>query len=183
MLLSYTELMAFASAGGVRPYRPGLINASSIDVTLGPKFRTETRRNAIVGAVLSGRAGLELEERMLSPGELYWLHPGEFMLASTAETIELPLNVSGEFRLKSSVGRMGLSHALAVWVDPGYRGQLTLELHNITQHHAVGVKAGDRIGQLIFHRHLPVPGPQSYAERGAYYNDEGPQGARPEKSS
>ena len=64
---------------------------------------------------------------------------------------------------------MGLSHALAVWADAEWNGStMTLELHNVTRYHQLALHYGDRIGQVVFHRHAPVPRERSYAARGAY---------------
>lgn len=181
MILSYNDLRRDVQNRMIKPVPDEHVNASSIDVTLSDNFLVEAVPQGMrCGALLRNRDGMQLAQLTLAPGQVLWLHPGQFVLASTAERFDLPLDVSAEFRLKSSVGRMGISHALAVWADPGWHGSaLTLELHNITQHHAIGLQVGDRIGQMIFHRHEPVPLRHSYAVRGAYNNDPTTQSAKP----
>ena len=57
------------------------------------------------------------------------LHPGEFVLGSTLENIELPDDLVARLEGKSSLGRIGLViHSTAGFVDPGWKGHLTLEL-------------------------------------------------------
>lgn len=181
MILSYIDLWHQVANQVIFPVPPEHINASSIDVTLANKLLVEAvppdQRKAVL---LSDRTPLDFAELTLAPGQIFWLMPGQFVLAATQERFALPLNMSAEFRLKSSAARMGLSHALAVWADPGWHGSaLTLELHNITQQHVVGLQAGDRVGQMIFHSHKAVPLEASYAVRGAYNNTDGVQAARP----
>lgn len=187
-ILSHNELLAISGLGwsysgphnvieGVRSFDD--VNASSIDVRLGNLFLEE---NAYTGRTttlsLSRRDAMGVRAHK---GQ-YTLAPGEFVLAHTAEKFNLPLDISAEFRLKSSAARMGLSHALAVWCDPGWHDStLTLELHNISRYHSILLQEGDKIGQMIFHRHAPVPPSASYAERGAYNQDAAARGAKPPK--
>ena len=61
------------------------------------------------------------------------LGPGQFVLGSTVEHVELPDDIIGRLEGKSSLGRIGLLiHATAGYVDPGWRGKLTLELSNVS---------------------------------------------------
>ncbi len=50
---------------------------------------------------------------------------------------------------RSSLGRMGLFIQNAGWVDPGFKGEITLELYNANRC-AIEIKAGRRVGQLVF---------------------------------
>ena len=52
---------------------------------------------------------------------------------------------------RSSLGRMGLFIQNAGWVDPGFKGEITLELYNVNRC-AIELKAGRRVGQLVFSR-------------------------------
>lgn len=198
-IVSYNELLTFANHAafpraekpvieGVRS--PADVNASSIDVRLGATFlverkaRTAEQTSYTKVLTLSERTAITTAEFTLEPGHALFLRPGEFVLAHTAETFNLPLDISAEFRLKSSAARMGLSHALAVWCDPGWHDStLTLELHNISRYHTVALHVGDKIGQMIFHRHAVVPSYASYAVRGAYNNDKSVSGAKPPKEA
>ena len=198
MLLSYHELkrdvqaacvMSHYAADGTYAQVPdSFVNSSSIDVTLGTKLLAEVRdpklkKDSLTVLTLRDRDAITTEEVPLSADEPFLLYPGAFALAHTTEVFHLPMDLSAEFRLKSSAGRMGLSHALAVWCDAGWHGSvLTLELHNISTEHIVALHAGDRIGQMIFHRHALVPRDRSYAVRGNYNGDVSVQPARPAKN-
>jgi dCTP deaminase len=60
------------------------------------------------------------------------LHPGEFVLGCTFESVKLPNNIIARLDGKSTIGRLGvLIHVTAGYVDPGFRGPLTLEIYNV----------------------------------------------------
>lgn len=186
MILSYTELKLEVQAARVlHPVEDVQINAASIDVRLGACILEECEPDDDEEGVvmLRERTALHFRPVILTRcGWPYLLKPGRFVLAQTIEEFNLPLTLSAEFRLKSSAARMGLGHALAVWADAGWHGSvLTLELQNLTQHHTLGLHYGDRIGQMIFHRHAAVPLERSYTTRGAYNNNLTTNPARPEK--
>lgn len=80
-------------------------------------------------------------------GDEFTIEPGEFMLAHTRERITLSERVCGLVMGKSSWGRMGLQIQNAGWVDPGFSGQLTLELANQSQI-PIKLHVGDFICQI-----------------------------------
>lgn len=185
-LLSYLELRREVQHKVIAPVPDENVNASSIDVRLGRIVLAESRDPALpedemTVLELGKREPIATEQHDIRK-EPFLLYPGCFVLAHTMEEFNLPLHLSAEFRLKSSVARMGLSHALAVWCDPGWTGSsLTLELHNITREHVISLREGDKVGQVIFHRHEPVPKSASYAVRGAYNHDRSASATKPEK--
>lgn len=81
--------------------------------------------------------------------EKYILLPGQFVLATTMEYFELPDNLTAFVEGRSSLGRMGLFIQNAGWVDPGFKGEITLELFNANRC-AIELNAGRRVGQLVF---------------------------------
>ena len=110
----------------------------------------------------------------------FMLHPGEFVLASTLEHIELPDDLVARLEGKSSLGRIGLLiHSTAGFVDPGWSGRLTLELSNvarlpITLYHRM------KIGQISFLQ-LTTPAERLYGspELGSKYQGQtGPTASR-----
>ena len=82
----------------------------------------------------------------------YALDPGEFILAHTAETITIPDDCSAMVLLRSSAARAGYEHSLAGWCDPGFSGQITLELRNNLRFRHLPVSAGLRLCQLVVHK-------------------------------
>lgn len=79
------------------------------------------------------------------------LEPGQFILGSTIETITLQDNLGARFEGKSSIGRLGLlTHVTAGFIDPGFSGQITLELCNLRQRY-MQIWPGMKVGQICFY--------------------------------
>jgi dCTP deaminase len=146
------------SGNAVSPFQMEYINPASIDVRLGKNLMIETPHEADLELI-------DISE--YSKENPFLLHPGEFVLAETFETFRIPERLSAQFVLKSSRAREGYQHLLAGWIDPGYRGRLTLEIKNIRRYHAIPLYSEMRIGQLVFHEMSQVP-VKSYAETGHY---------------
>ena len=70
-------------------------------------------------------------------------------LVATLETVELSLKVTAYLHIRSSLAREGVIGSFAV-VDPGFRGQLTLNLYNISDKE-ITIREGERIVQIVFH--------------------------------
>ncbi len=98
------------------------------------------------------------------------LHPGEFVLGQTVEWVELPDDLVARLEGKSSLGRLGLLiHSTAGYVDPGWKGTLTLELSNVANL-PIALYAGMRIGQISFFRmSSAVERPYGSKELGSKY--------------
>lgn len=78
------------------------------------------------------------------------LDPGVFTLATTIERVELPSCLAARVEGKSSLARLGLViHATAGFVDPGFRGTVTLEMINHNPR-PLFLKVGMRVCQLSF---------------------------------
>ena len=78
------------------------------------------------------------------------LHPGEFALGSTLEKLTLSNDIVSRIEGKSSLGRLGLLiHSTAGFIDPGWDGNLTLELANVSRL-PITLYYGMRIGQISF---------------------------------
>lgn len=82
-------------------------------------------------------------------GDAITLPPHTFLLAATEEYISLPNNLTAFVEGRSSIGRLGLFIQNAGWVDPGFEGQITLELYNASSL-PIRLVAGRRICQLVF---------------------------------
>lgn len=172
MLLTYPDLVDLLFRGVITNADVSQINAASIDVTLAPKLLIERKpyNNQAVTVDLSTKESPAFTPVVLGQDcDQFALQPRQFLLASTTEQFDLPNDIACEFKLKSSHARAGLNHALAGWADPGFHdAALTLELTNITQHHALILKPGMPIGQLVFWRGAEVPPDASYSARGRY---------------
>ena len=96
------------------------------------------------------------------------LKPKKYELVATLETVEIGLDIVAFLHIRSSLAREGIIGSFAV-VDPGFRGQLTLNLHNISEKEVI-LKEGERIVQIVFHR-LGNTAKKGY--NGSYQNSEG----------
>ena len=151
MLLSDIDIENFIDAGeiNITPYNRSLLQPSSIDVRLGRQFRIfNSHRYTHIDPAQEQDELTTLVE--LSSFGCFILHPGEFALASTKETITLPDTVAARLEGKSSLGRLGLmNHSTAGFIDPGFSGQITLELSNVSNL-PIKLYPGMRIGQVCF---------------------------------
>lgn len=102
-----------------------------------------------------------------------WVMPGEFALAHTIQTVTLGAGIAGHLSGKSSLGRLGLDvHATAGWIDPGFHGQIVLELYNKSKS-SIHLSDGQAIGQLVFHLLLtPARRPYGHPDLGSHYQDQ-----------
>ncbi len=135
----------------IDPLDEGCIQPASVDVHLDRRllvFRNSRRAFIDVRQDMSDLTDM-VEIDQVAP---FILHPGEFVLASTSEHIELPDDLVARLEGKSSLGRIGLLiHSTAGYVDPGWKGHLTLELSNVANL-PVTLYYGMKIGQLSYLR-------------------------------
>jgi len=104
------------------------------------------------------------------------LGPGQFVLASTIERVKLPRDLVGHVDGKSSLGRLGLLiHATAGFIDPGFEGQITLELSNVSPF-PIRLVVGMRICQVSF-TYLDRPAERPYGSPGLNSKYQGQRGA------
>ncbi len=144
----------------IRPLGEGCIQPASVDVHLDRRllvFRNSRRPYIDVREDVS-----DLTDMVEIEGDRpFILHPGEFVLASTLEHIEVPEDLVARLEGKSSLGRIGLLiHSTAGYVDPGWKGHLTLELSNVASL-PVTLYYGMKIGQISFLR-LTTPAENLY---------------------
>src|SRR5690606_18761683 len=151
MYLNHSQIEALIEQGHMKQTDRECINPASLDVRLGREIMIEDMPAA--GSVIDYRKRQPLTMTTYSlPDDGIIIQPGQFFLAHTIEICNFPDDLAALFRIKSSMGRIGLEHMDAGFVDPGFHGSLTLEFKNMTQHHAIHLRPGDRIGQLVFMR-------------------------------
>lgn len=178
-LLSYLELIELVRDGVVEGAQMDAVNSASIDIHLGSKILVEDTGSLNDLKYLQKKSQLNMELVELGADGEYCLGPGDFVLAQSREIFHLPDYISAEYKLKSSMARLGLDHLNAGWCDAGWNGSvLTLELKNVTQGHRIVIRSGDRIGQMIFYAHTLVPQDKSYATRGSYNGDKEVSGVK-----
>lgn len=177
-LLSYTEICELIDKKVIEGADIALVNATSLDIRLGNKIATEVKPYKQPKVSLKNKEPLVMAEIDI-PEYGYTLEPGEFILAHSLEIFHLPNHISAEYKLKSSMARVGLEHLNAGWCDAGWNNSvLTLELKNMTRYHSIALHAGDKIGQMIFWNHKIVPNHASYAVKGRYNGDKKVSGVK-----
>lgn len=181
MLLPDHEILAEVAAGHVRiePFDPALVQPASVDVRLGREFRVFGAYHVMAINPALDQAGLT-QRVAPAEGDAFILRPRELVLASTLEAVTLPAGIAARLEGISSLGRLGLqAHVTAGWIDPGFCGQVTLELSNLTTL-PVMLWPGMRIGQLCFFR-LSSPARRPYGAPGLgsrYQGQQGPTASR-----
>jgi dCTP deaminase len=170
-VLSDRDIRAAIEAGEVRvdPYDPRDLQPSSVDLHLDRSFRVFRNNRYAYIDVRTPQPDLT-ELLRVDDDEPFILHPGEFVLGQTVEWVELPNDLVARLEGKSSLGRLGLLiHSTAGYVDPGWKGNLTLELSNVANL-PIALYYGMRIGQISFFRmSSPVDRPYGSASLGSKY--------------
>jgi dCTP deaminase len=156
------------------------VQPASVDLRLGREF-LEFQHANIACIHPNDEAEVEeyVSETVVGEGGEYILHPGDFVLGTTVERVEIPPDLIAHVEGRSSLGRLAVVvHATAGLCDPGYRGQITLELSNLGRA-PVALTPGMRISQLTF-TELTSPAERPYGSgRGSKYQDQaGPQASR-----
>ena len=152
----------------INPVTKEQIQPASVDIRLGNTF-------SVVDDTPSNIITLESQISYKTiTTDTYLIMPGEFVLATTMEYFELPDNLTAFVEGRSSLGRMGLFIQNAGWVDPGFKGEITLELYNANKC-AIELKAGRRVGQLVF-AEMDAPAINPY--NGKYQGQMGATGSR-----
>ncbi|MBD5149446.1 MAG: dCTP deaminase [Oscillibacter sp.] len=170
MILSDKTIQEMLAAGTLKidPMTREQVQPASVDIRLGNTF-------SIVEDSSSGIIALDSEIRYKTiTSESYVLLPNQFVLATTMEYFVLPDDVTAFVEGRSSLGRLGLFIQNAGWVDPGFQGEITLELYNANRC-AIELKAGRRVGQLVFAR---MDGAALHPYRGKYQGQQGATGSR-----
>ena len=149
--MSDRDIRAEIEAGriGLEPLDMNLLQPSSFDVRLDRFFRLfDNHKYAYIDPAENQSDLTHLGE--VKSDEAFILHPGEFVLGSTFEFVTLPDDIAARLEGKSSLGRLGLlTHSTAGFVDPGFKGHVTLELANVSNL-PIKLWPGMKVGQLCF---------------------------------
>lgn len=152
----------------ISPLEEEQIQPASVDIRLGDTF-------SIVEDTSDGIITMDNEIHYKTiTTDTYLLLPGQFVLATTMEYFRLPDNLTAFVEGRSSLGRMGLFIQNAGWVDPGFEGEITLELFNANRC-AIRLHTGRRVGQLVF---AQMDAPALVPYQGKYQGQRGATGSR-----
>lgn len=153
----------------INPYVEEHVQPSSIDIRLDNKFLVFRHAHHPFIDLRNPQDGLT-EPIEITDDQPFILHPGEFVLGSTYENIELPADLAALIEGKSSLGRLGiLIHSTAGFVCPGWKGKLTLEISNVAKL-PVTLYYKMKIGQISFlQMSTPVEHPYGSPKLGSKY--------------
>lgn len=126
------------------------LQPASLDIRLGNNFKRFYNKEEIIS--IDDDISSEMLERGVEDGSggiIIW--PGDFYLADTKESFNIPDNILGELTGRSSVGRMGITvHQTAGLFDPGFEAPSgVLEITNVSNK-PVKLEPGMRIAQMTF---------------------------------
>jgi dCTP deaminase len=156
------------------------VQPSSVDLRIGSEFKGF---RIIRKPFIDPKDKLDMESYMesfhISENEAFIIHPGEFALATTYETVHLPDNLVARVEGRSSMGRLGITmHVTAGYIDPGFQGKITLEISNIGKM-PVALYPGQRVCQIVFETMTsPSKKPYGHPDRDSKYMGQ----TRPETS-
>lgn len=148
----------------IEPLDLKAIQPASVDLRLGDVFRlfTPSRRPFI--DPINHVEDYSSEETVLKKGDFITIHPGQFILGTTLERVEIGPSVVARLDGRSSLGRLGVMiHATAGMVSPGWKGHLVLEISNIGTL-PIALYPGMRICQVSF-SYLTTPADNVYGSR------------------
>lgn len=151
------------------------IDPCSVDLKLGKRFRIFRHNELSHIDVRVGVADKHMEIIEKEEHDQFIIHPGELVLAHTKESVRLPDNIVGTMDGRSSLGRLGLTvHSTANSIDPGFEGQITLEISNIAKVPII-LTPGMRVCRLAFtllSDHCETP--YNVRKKSKYKDQEGP---------
>jgi dCTP deaminase len=184
MVLSDRDIKRYIADGKIRidppPDYAVQLGPCSVDLTLSNTFAAfEYSRLPYIDTRRPAEGQAIMREIVVGEGEPFVLQPGELVLASTRETLELADDVLARLEGRSSLARLGIIvHGTAGVFDPGWRGKAVLELGNLGRM-AVALYPGMRICSFTFEP-LSSPAERPYRKRaGSKYIDQtGTQASR-----
>jgi dCTP deaminase len=127
------------------------LGSVSIDFRLGRTFMVfEHSRHSFIDPRQPQSIGDAMRTIEVAADEPFIMQPGDFALASTVETLELPDDLLGRLEGRSSIARLGITvHSTAAVFEPGWIGTATMELSNLGRM-AVALYPGMRICAFSF---------------------------------
>lgn len=169
MILNDIEIIKRVEEGdlNIDPFERNNVEPSSLDIRVSNDF-VEFPRNKIVDPP-SENEDLG-EEIKIKDEDFYILEPKQYVLGTTVENFEIPDDLVAVVHGRSSWGRLGLvPHIEAGYIDPGFKGEITLEIANLSEN-KIKIPINSRIGQIVFHR---MSSDCEEAYNGKYQSQEG----------
>ena len=155
MVLSDRDILKALESGMIRidpaPDLATQLGSVSVDFRLGTTFMVfEHSRFSYIDPRNPGSIGDAMRTIEVAPDEPFIMQPGDFALASTVESLELPNDLLGRLEGRSSIARLGITvHSTAAVFEPGWIGTATMELSNLGRM-AVALSPGMRTCAFSF---------------------------------
>ena len=156
------------------------IQPSSVDMRLGNEFKVfKVIRKPYIDPKDEEDISSYMESTTVKEGEAFIIHPNEFALATTLEYVKVPDDLVARVEGRSSMGRLGVTmHVTAGFIDPGFEGNITLEISNIGAM-PVALYPKQRVCQIVFETMTsPSEIPYGHPSRNSKYMGQ----TRPESS-
>ena len=185
MVLSDADIIERIGDGSlvIEPYDESNVEPASVDIRLGNSFKEPVKTGRIVDTRASSGGcphdDCDCGSPMATESQPYRefeadsivLEPGDSILATTFEKIEIPADLCADAVGRSSLGRLFVSiHETAGFCDPGFSGEVTLEMTNENPN-PVRLHAGDRVCQIVF-KELSSPALNPYGHDGSQYQNQ-----------
>lgn len=166
-----------------KPDLDSQLGSCSIDLRLDNTFRIFNHSKYPYIDLKKG-IGIEkvMSEVKVKKDDPFIMQPGDYVLASTIESIEIGDDLLGRIEGRSSLGRIGIIvHGTASIFDPGWVGNATMELGNLGTM-PVALYPGMRICSFTFEE-LKSPTTKPYTKKKGvkYAFQKGPDASRLDK--
>ena len=155
MILSDRDIRRALAEGRIKitpmPDLDAQLGSVSVDFRLGGTFMVfEHSRHSFIDPRRPQSIGEAMRTIEVAEDEPFIMQPGDFALASTIESLELPDDLLGRLEGRSSIARLGITvHSTAAVFEPGWVGTATMELSNLGRM-AVALYPGMRVCSFSF---------------------------------
>jgi dCTP deaminase len=181
MVLSDRDIRIAIETGRIKidpmPDLDSQLGSVSIDFRLGQTFMVfEHSRHSFIDPRKPQSIGDAMRTIVVGEDESFIMQPGDFALASTVESLELPDDLLGRLEGRSSIARLGITvHSTAAVFEPGWVGTATMELSNLGRM-AVALYPGMRICAFSFETlSSPVTTPYRLKRNAKYVGQQTPR--------
>ncbi len=181
MVLSDRDIARALEEGRIRidpmPDLATQLGSISIDFRLGRTFMVfEHSRHSFIDPRRPQSIADAMRTILVEEDEPFIMQPGDFALASTVESLELPDDLLGRLEGRSSIARLGITvHSTAAVFEPGWVGTATMELSNLGRM-AVALYPGMRICAFSFETlSSPVRTPYRLKRNNKYAGQQAPR--------
>ncbi|MDQ3613080.1 MAG: dCTP deaminase [Chloroflexota bacterium] len=184
MVLSDGDIRKALESGWIKidpfPDLEKQLGSVSVDFRLGQTFMVfEHSRFSYIDPRHPQSIGDAMRTIVVKEDDPFIMQPGDFALASTMESLELPDDLLGRLEGRSSIARLGITvHSTAAVFEPGWVGTATMELSNLGRM-AVALYPGMRICAFSFETlSSPVTTPYRLKKNNKYAGQTNPQASQ-----